>query len=156
MALDFHYHPDVQDNQDNQDIQGVQYIDDIPPPYAPPLQRAEHWEPEIPRMRVSELKTRLSAALNRTNTPLTFNEKRDLRVALDDVSKPHVRMDDEYDIPDILSRVESIPFRAKRGIRGNGGSRRCRNKKRTLRKKKRTLRKKKRTLSKRTLKKRSF
>ena len=149
MALDFHYHPDVQDNQDNQDIQGVQYIDDIPPPYAPPLQRAEHWEPEIPRMRVSELKTRLSAALNRTNTPLTFNEKRDLRVALDDVSKPHVRMDDEYDIPDILSQVESIPFRAKRGIRGNGGSRRCRNKKRTLRKKKRTLRNKKRSFKKR-------
>ena len=138
MALDFHYHPDVQDNQDNQDIQGVQYIDDIPPPYAPPLRREGY---QVPMAPVSELKTRLSAALNRTNTPFTFNEKRDLRVALDDVSKPHVRMDDEYDIPDILPRVESIPFGAKRGIRGNGGSRRCRNKKRTLRKKKRSLKK---------------
>jgi len=143
MALDFRYHPDVQDIPDIQDVE------DLPPPYAPPLRREGHWEPEIPRMRVSELKQRLTAALNRTNTPLTFNEKRDLRVALDDVSKPHVRMDDEYDIPDILPRVESIPFRAKRGIRGNGGSRRCRNKKRTLRKKKRTLRK-------RSLKKRYF
>ena len=148
MALDFRYHPDVQDIPDIQDIQGVEDLPDLPP-FAPQLRREGHWEPEIPRMRVSELKQRLTAALNRTNTPLTFNEKRDIRVALDDVSKPHVRMDDEYDIPEILPRVESIPFRAKRGIRGNGGSRRCRNKKRTLRKKKRTLKK-------RSFKKRSF
>ena len=149
MALDFRYHPDVQDIQDVQDIPDVEDLPDLPP-FAPQLRREGHWEPEeAPRMRVSELKQRLTAALNRTNTPLTFNEKRDIRVALDDVSKPHVRMDDEYDIPEILPRVESIPFRAKRGIRGNGGSRRCRNKKRTLRKKKRTLKK-------RSFKKRSF
>ena len=145
MALDFHYHPDVPDVQDIPDVEDLPDL----PPFAPQLRREEHWEPEIPRMRVSELKQRLTAALNRTNTPLTFNEKRDLRVALDDVSKPHVRMDDEYDIPDILPQVESIPFGAKRGIRGNGGSRRCRNTKRTLRKKKRTLRKKKRSFKKR-------
>lgn len=103
---------------------------------------------------VSELKTRLSAALNRTNTPLTSNEQRALRVALDklvkEMSEGWVLIDDMYDIPLILSQVESIPFGAKRGIRGNGGSRRCRNTKRTLRKKKRTLRNKKRTLKKRS------
>jgi hypothetical protein len=157
MALDFHYHPDVQDNQDNQDIQGVQYIDDIPPPYAPPLRREGY---QVPMAPVSELKTRLSAALSRTNTPLTSNEQRALREALDklvkEMSEGWVLIDDMYEIPLILSQVEAIPPGAKRGIRGNGGSRRCRNKKRTLRKKKRTLRKKKRTLSKRTLKKRSF
>lgn len=107
MTLNFHYHPDVQDVQDIPDGQDVPGFDDLPdlPPHAPQLRREKHWEPEIPRMRVSKLKQRLTAALNRTNTPLMFNEKRDIRVALDDVSKPHVRMDDEYDIPDILPRV---------------------------------------------------
>ena len=156
MALDFHYHPDVQDVQDIPDVEDLPDL----PPFAPQLRREEHWEPEIPRMRVSELKQRLTAALSRTNTPLTSNEQRALREALDklvkEMSEGWVLIDDMYEIPLILSQVEAITLGAKRGIRGNGGSRRCRNKKRTLRKKKRTLRKKKRTLSKRSFKKRSF
>lgn len=154
MALDFHHYPDVQDNQD---IQGVQYIDDIPPPYAPPLQRAEHWEPdEVPRAPVSELKTRLSAALSRRNTPLTSNEQMALREALDklvkEMSEGRVLIDDLYDIPLILSQVEAIAIGENRGIRGNGGSRKrsYRKKTRTLRKKKITLRKKKSSLKKRS------
>ena len=142
MALDFHHYPAVQDNQDNQDIQGVQYIDDLPPPYAPPLRREGY---QVPMAPVSELKTRLSAALNRTNTPLTSNEQRALREALDklvkEMSEGRILIDDLYDIPLILSQVEAIPIDENRGIRGNGGSR-----KRSYRKKTRTLRKSKRTL----------
>ena len=143
MALDFHYYPDVQDNQDNQD---VQYIE---PPYAPPLQRAERWEhDEVPMAPVSELKARLSAALSRTNTPLTLDEESAIREELVELSKEHVLMDDMYEIPLILSQIEGIPIGKNRGIRGNGGSRTrsYRNKKRGGSRMKRSYRNKKRTL----------
>jgi hypothetical protein len=124
--LDFHQHD--QEGQDFQDF------DDLPPPFAPPLQRQGHWEPEIPMMRVSELKERLSAALNRTNTPLASNETRALREALDklvnEMSEGQVFINDDYPVPPILSRIEAIPFGENRGIRGNGGSRSYRKKKR--------------------------
>ena len=127
--LDFH-HQDVQDFPDLPDL----------PPFAPQLRREGHWEPEIPMMRVSELKSRLSAALNRTNTPLTFSEREDIRAALDGLSEAHVRMNDDYPVPPILSRIEAIPFGENRGFIGNGGRMQ---KKRTLRKKRmrKTLRK---------------
>ena len=142
--LDFH-----QGAQDFQDFPDLPDLPDLPP-HAPQLRREGHWEPEeIPRMRVSELKQRLTAALHRTNTPLTFKEKEDIRAVLDDVSQPHVRMDDEYEIPNILPRVESIPLGANRGIIGNGGARKKRM--RSLRKK--SLRKTLRALRKRTLRK---
>jgi hypothetical protein len=80
--LDFHQH-----DQHDQEGQDFQDFDDLPPPFAPPLQRQDHWEPEIPMMRVSELKERLSAALNRTNTPLASNETRALREVLDKLVK---------------------------------------------------------------------
>lgn len=144
--LDFHQHD--QEGQDFQDF------DDLPPPFAPPIQRQDHWEPDIHMMRVSELKPRLSAALSRTNTPLTFSEREDLRAALDGLSEAHVRMNDDYPVPPILSRIEAIPFGENRGFIGNGGSRSYR--KRTHRNKrsekkrsyKRTHRNKKRTLRK--------
>ena len=136
MALDFHHYPD------NQDIQDVEDLPDLPP-FAPQLRREEHWEP-LPDMRPArEVKERLSAALNRTNTPLTSNEQRALREALDklvkEMSEGRILIDDLYDIPLILSQVEAIPIDENRGIRGNGGSRRYRKKTRTLRKSKRTL-----------------
>jgi len=116
----------------DQDIHGAP---DLPPLYElPPLQREGY---QVPRAPVSEVKTRLSDALNRTNTPLTSNEQRALRVTLDklvkEMSEGRVLIDDRYEIPLILSQVEAIPLYAKRGIRGNGGSR-CRNKKCTHRK----------------------
>ena len=127
--LDFHQH--------DQDIQDHQDLDDLPdlPPFAP-LQRQDHWEPDIPMMRVSELKERLSAALSRTNTPLASNETRALREALDtlvkEISEGQVLINDDYPVPPILLQIEAIPFGANRGIRGNGGSRTrsMRNKKR--------------------------
>ena len=121
MDLDFHQH--------DQEVQDLPDLPDLPPPFAPPLQRQDHWEPDIPMMRVSELKPRLSAALHRTNTPLTFSEREDLRAALDGLSEAHVRMNDDYPVPPILSRIEAIPFGENRGFIGNGGSRK-RNKKR--------------------------
>jgi hypothetical protein len=173
--LDFHQYD--QDHQDHQDHQDLPDLPDLPP-FAP-LQRQDHWEPEIPMMRVSELKERLSAALNRTNTPLTFSEREDLRAALDGLTEAHVRMNDDYPVPPILSRIEAIPFEENRGIRGNGGSRKRSYRKRSYRKRssickrsyrKRSYRKKrggsrracmrssfkKRSLRKRTLKKRYF
>jgi len=111
--LDFHQH--------DQEVQDFQDFDDLPPPFAPPLQRQNHWEPDIHMMRVSELKPRLSAALSRTNTPLTFSEREDLRAALDGLSEAHVRMNDDYPVPPILSRIEAIPFGENRGFIGNGG-----------------------------------
>lgn len=145
MTLNFHYHPDVQDVQDIPDGQDVPGFDDLPdlPPHAPQLRREEHWEP-LPDMRPArEIKERLSAALSRTNTPLTRVEQQRLRVELNAVKDAPI--DDDYPIPPILNEVESIPFRAKRGIRGNGGGRKKRTRalKRTLRKRlRKTLRKK--------------
>jgi len=150
--LDFHQH--------DQDIQDHQDLDDLPdlPPFAP-LQRQDHWEPDIPMMRVSELKERLSAALSRTNTPLASNETRALREVLDklvkEMSEGQVFINDDYPVPPILLQIEAIPFEENRGIRGNGGSRkrssiRKRNyRKRSYRNKKRSSYKKKRTLRKR-------
>jgi hypothetical protein len=145
MALDFHYYPDVQDNQDNQDNQDIQDVQYIEPPYAPPLRMGN---PYVPMAPVSELKARLSAALSRTNTPLTLDEKSALREALVELSKEHVLMDDMYEIPLILSQIEGIPIGKNRGIIGNGGSRTrsYRNKKRGGSRMKRSYRNKKRTL----------
>jgi hypothetical protein len=138
--LDFHQHD--QEGQDFQDF------DDLPP-FAPPLQRQDHWEPEIPMMRVSELKERLSAALNRTNTPLASNETRALREVLDklvnEMSEGQVLINDDYPVPPILLQIEAIPFEENRGIRGNGGSRKRSYRKRSYRKRsyrKRSYRKK--------------
>jgi hypothetical protein len=119
MALDFRqYNPDIHGVPD------LPGLPDLPPPNAPLLQREGY---RVPRIPVSELKTRLSAALSRTNTPLNSNEQRALRVALDklvnEMSEGLVLIDDMYEIPLILSQVEAIPLYAKRGIRGNGGSR---------------------------------
>jgi hypothetical protein len=131
--LDFHQH-----DQHDQEEQDFQDFDDLPPPFAP-LQRQDHWEPEIPMMRVSELKERLSAALSRTNTPLASNEKRALREVLDklvkEMSEGQVLINDDYPVPPILSQVEAIPFEENRGIRGNGGSRKRSYRKRSYRKK---------------------
>ena len=94
MALDFHYHPDVQDIQD---------VDDLPdlPPHAPQLRR-EGWEP-LPDMRPArEIKERLSAALSRTNTPLTRVEQQRLRVELNAVKDAPI--DDDYPVPPILDQ----------------------------------------------------
>lgn len=137
MALDFHQYPYVH---------RVPERDDLDPPYAPPLQRQDHWEPDIPMMSVSELKTRLSTALNRTNTTLIPNEHRALREALDklvkEMSEGLVLIIDDYPVPPILSHVEAIPLGANRGIRGNGGSRtRSYRKKRGGSRNKRSLRK---------------
>jgi hypothetical protein len=42
---------------------------------------------------------------------------------VNEMSEGLVLIDDMYEIPLILSQVEAIPLYAKRGIRGNGGSR---------------------------------
>ena len=133
MALDFHYHPDVQDVQD---------VDDLPdlPPHAPQLRR-EGWEP-LPDMRPArEIKERLSAALSRTNTPLTRVEQQRLRVELNAVKDAPI--DDDYPVPPILNEVEAIPIGANRGIIGNGGGRKSKRTRRnkTLRKRTRRMRK---------------
>jgi len=133
MALDFHYHPDVQDIQD---------VDDLPdlPPHAPQLRR-EGWEP-LPDMRPArEIKERLSAALSRTNTPLTRVEQQRLRVELNAVKNAPI--DDNYPVPPILNEVEAIPIGANRGIIGNGGGRKSKRTRRnkTLRKRTRRMRK---------------
>ena len=158
MALDFHQYPDVQEDDNLPDLP------DLPPPNAPLLQREGY---RVPRIPVSELKTRLSAALSRTNTPLNSNEQRALRVAFDklvnEMSEGLVLIDDMYEIPLILSQVEAIPLYAKRGIRGNGGSRKrsgIRTRSYRMRGGSRRARMrssfKKRSLRKRTLKRRYF
>jgi hypothetical protein len=65
-----------------------------------------------------------------------------------EMSEGQVFINDDYPVPPILLQIEAIPLYANRGIRGNGGSRRYRNK--------RTLRKKKSSMSKRSFKKHSF